>query len=430
MEEDSILPFSIPEKVSSTHDLLSETLRSGAQQLLAMAVEAEVSQFIEQHQESLASGKVRLVRNGYLPERSITTSMGPVKTKVARVRDRDDSGKEKQVFESAIVPKYLRRTGDMNDLLPLLYLKGLSAGEFVEALTPIVGAEAKNLSGSVISRLKSQWAQEYEQWCHSDLTDKKYVYWWADGIHLKARMEHEAQCVLVIIGVTEAGKKELIAIEGGFRESKDSWKSLLQGIKNRGLSTSPKLAVGDGALGFWGALNEEFSNVQHQRCWFHKMGNVLSKLPKSLQGKAKKELQNIWMCENRADASKDFKAFVERYEAKYPKVAKCLVKDEKALLAFYDYPAEHWAHLRTTNPIESTFATVRHRTKKSKNCHSYATILAMVFKLIQSAEKRWNRLKGFKYLADVIEGVAFKDGKRVVDSNGSSNNNSDESSAA
>lgn len=429
MKKDNIVPLGLPENLSTAHDLLTETVRAGAQQLLAMAVEAEVNEFLVQHQECLENGQPRLVRNGYLPEREITTGIGPVNTKMARVRDRDETGKEKLVFESSIVPKYLRRSGDMNELLPLLYLKGLSTGEFIEALTPIVGTQAKNLSGSVVSRLKAQWTKEYEGWCQRDLSKKSYVYWWADGIHLTARMEHEKQCVLVIIGVTEAGNKELLAIEGGFRESKESWQSLLTDLKNRGLSTGPQLAVGDGALGFWGALNEEYSGVKHQRCWFHKMGNVLDKLPKSLRAKAKKELQSIWMASTRTDANKAFKAFIKRYEAKYPKATQCLEKDKEALLTFYDYPADHWAHLRTTNPIESTFATVRHRTKKSKNCHSYTTILAMVFKLIQSAEKRWRKLRGFHYLAEVIEGVPFKDGVRV-DKARQSDDNDQQSNAA
>lgn len=413
MKKDNIVPLRPLEKLSSTHDVLTETVRAGAQQLLAMAIEAEVNEFLLLHQESLENGQPRLVRNGYLPERKITTGIGPVNTKMARVRDRDGSGKEKLVFESSIVPKYLRRSGDMNELLPLLYLKGLSTGAFVEALKPIVGDQANNLSGSVVSRLKRQWTQEYEHWGQHDLSEKSYVYWWADGIHLTARMEHEKQCVLVIIGVTEAGNKELLAIEGGFRESKESWQSLLTNLKSRGLTIGPKLAVGDGALGFWGALDEEYFGVKHQRCWFHKMGNVLDKLPKSLQAKAKKGLQSIWMASTRTEANKAVKAFITCYESKYPKATVCLEKDKEELLAFFDYPADHWAHLRTTNPIESTFATVRHRTKKSKNCHSYTTLLAMVFKLIQSAEKRWKKLRGACHLPEVMEGVKFEDGERI-----------------
>jgi len=413
MKDNNVLPFIMPADVHNTHDLLTETIQAGAQQLLSMAVEIEVNNFIQEHQQLLEDGKTRLVRNGYLPERAITTGMGSVQAKVPRVRDRDLGNQKKIQFQSNIVPKYLRRSGDMNELLPLLYLKGLSTGEFVEALAPIVGPEAKNLSPGVISRLKSEWTNDYEQWGEQDLSKKHYVYWWADGVYLTARMEHEKQCVLVIIGVTDKGDKELVAIEGGFRESKQSWLELMQSIKKRGFSQAPKLAVGDGALGFWGALNEVFPTTQHQRCWFHKMGNILNLLPKSLQGSAKKSLQQIWMAETREEAGKAFESFCETYEAKYPKAVENLKKDQEALLAFYDFPAEHWASIRTTNPIESTFATVRHRTKKSKGCHSYKTILAMVFKLIQSAEKRWKRIKGFKHIADLLEGVNFNDGVKV-----------------
>ncbi len=413
MENDNVVELKIPADIHHKHDMLTEVIRSNAKHLLAAAVEIEVANFIIENQQILEDGRARLVRNGYLPEREITTGIGPIEAKVPRVRDREGKGDEKIRFESSIVPKYLRRSGDMNELLPLLYLKGLSTSEFVEALTPIVGPEAKNLSPSVISRLKSDWTEEYEQWGKQDLSKKRYVYWWADGVYLTARMEHEKQCILVIVGVTDRGEKELIAIEAGFRESKQSWSSLMSSLKKRGLSKAPKLAVGDGALGFWGALNEVFPSVAHQRCWFHKMGNILNLLPKSMQPKAKAALQQIWMAPTRKDADKAFEAFCKSYEAKYPKAVENLQKDKSSLLTFYDFPAEHWASIRTTNPIESTFATVKHRTKKSKGCHSYTTIMAMVFKLIQSAEKRWRKLRGFKLVADVIEGVNFKDGVRV-----------------
>ena len=413
MKDNNVIELKIPAEAEHKHDMLTEVIRSNAKHLLAAAVEIEVAQFIQEHQQILEDGRARLVRNGYLPDREITTGIGPVEAKVPRVRDREGKGEEKIRFESGIVPKYLRRSGDMNELLPLLYLKGLSTGEFVEALTPIVGPEAKNLSPNIISRLKSEWTEEYEQWGKQDLSKKRYVYWWADGVYLTARMEHDKQCILVIVGVTDRGEKELIAIEAGFRESKQSWLSLMNTLKDRGLTKAPKLAVGDGALGFWGALNEAFPSVEHQRCWFHKMGNVLNLLPKSIQSKAKAALQQIWMASTRKDAEKAFEAFCKSYEAKYPKAVENLQKDKTSLLTFYDYPAEHWASIRTTNPIESTFATVKHRTRKSKGCHSYKTIMAMVFKLIQSAEKRWRRLKGFKLVADVIQGVNFKDGVRV-----------------
>ncbi len=423
MNDDNVVEFKIPADDHFKHDMLSEVIRSNAKHLLAAAVEIEVANFIKEHQQTLEDGRARLVRNGYLPDREITTGIGSIQAKVPRVRDRDGKGENKIHFQSSIVPRYLRRSGDMNELLPLLYLKGLSTGEFVEALTPIVGPEAKNLSPSVISRLKSEWTNEYEKWGEQDLSKKHYVYWWADGIYLTARMEHEKQCVLVIIGVTDRGEKELIAIEAGFRESKQSWLDLMHSLKQQGLSKTPDLAIGDGALGFWGALNEAYPSTQHQRCWFHKMGNVLNLLPKSLQTKAKKSLQQIWMAATKEDAEKAFDTFCKTYEAKYPKAVENLIKDKKELLTFYEFPAEHWASIRTTNPIESTFSTVKHRTKKSKGCHSYRTILAMVFKLIQSAQKRWKKLNGFKLIADVIEGVNFKDGVRVDKSNQSAENN-------
>ena len=329
-----------------------------------------------------------------------------------RVRDRAFV-KDGVRFGSSIVPKYLRRSGDMNELLPLLYLKGLSTNDFIEALTPLVGDKAKNLSPGVISRLKSKWEVEYQAWRKRDLSGKHYVYWWADGINLQARMEDSKDCVLVIMGTNLYGEKELLAIEDGYLESKRSWLTLINDLKAHGLRKAPVLAVGDGALGFWSALNEAFPSTQHQRCWFHKMGNVLDKLPKSQQAKAKSMLQDIWMAATRDEAYKAFDKFVETFELKYPKATECLQKDKEQLLTFYDYPAEHWPHLRTTNPIESTFATVRHRTKKVKNCFSRTTILTMVFKLSESAQKRWHRLRGFQKLGAVIEGVKFTDGIRV-----------------
>jgi transposase-like protein len=289
-------------------------------------------------------------------------------------------------------------------------LRGISTGDFQTVLTPLLGEDAKNASSSTISRLKSSWESEYESWCKRDLSSGHYVYWWADGIYLKARMEESRDCVLVIIGVTDKGKKELLAIEDGYRESKESWAALLNDLKARGLKVSPKVAVGDGALGFWGALTEAFPETRHQRCWVHKMINVLDKLPKALHAKAKQMLRGIWMAEDKASAEKAFDRFLNYFSAKYEKACACLEKDRPELLTFYDFPAEHWKSLRTTNPIESTFATVRHRTKKAKGCFSRKTILTMVFKLCQSAQERWRRLHGFSKLADVIRGVKFIDG--------------------
>jgi putative transposase len=289
MRKDNVIELKKPETIN---DLLTEVLRLGARKLLATAVNLEVEEFLAKHNQQ--DETARFVRNGYLPEREIQTGIGSVAVQVPRVRDRAKAH-DGIKFGSSVIPKYLRRSGSMNELLPLLYLKGISSNDFVDALTPLVGDDAKNLSPGVISRLKSVWEDEYKDWHRRDLSGKRYVYFWADGIYLQARMEDAAECVLVIIGVTEQGEKELLTIEAGHRESKESWLSVLQDLKNRGLKKAPKLAVGDGALGFWGALTEAYGKTRHQRCWFHKMGNVLDKLPKSLQAKAKSELQEIWM---------------------------------------------------------------------------------------------------------------------------------------
>lgn len=409
MSKDNVVALKKPEAIN---DLLTEVIRNGAKQLLAAAVDAEVKEFLAQYSDhQVDQGKARFVRNGYLPEREIQTGIGAVGVQVPRVRDRGFN-KDGITFNSSVIPKYLRRSNSMNNLLPLLYLKGISTNDFVDALTPIFGENAKNLSPGVICRLKDEWGNEYRDWCRRKLDNRSYVYLWADGIHLHARMEDSAECVLVIVGVTEQGNKEVLAIEGGHRESKESWLTLLRNLKERGLKMAPKLAVGDGALGFWGALTEAYGETRHQRCWFHKMGNVLDKLPKSQQTQATKQLQEIWMAATREDAYKAFNFFIETYEAKYPKATACLVKDKEELLAFYDFPAEHWGHIRTTNPIESTFATVRHRTYKSKGCHSRNTILTMVFKLCESAQDRWIKLRGFNYLAEVFQGVKFVNGVR------------------
>lgn len=409
MKKDNVVSFKTLDAFK--HDFLTEVLRQGAQQLLIAAVEAEVEAFLEEHNSQKVGGdKPRFVRNGYLPKRDIQTGIGQMHVVMPRVRDRAFV-KDGIRFGSSIVPKYLRRTGDLNELLPVLYLKGLSTNDFAEALTPLVGEQAQQLSPGVISRLKAHWEDEYDRWNERDLSGSHYVYWWVDGIHLEARME-DKQCALVVIGVTDKGKKELIAINSGYRESKESWLTLLNSVTRRGLTQPPLVAVGDGALGFWGALNEVFPTTLHQRCWFHKMGNVLDKLPKSLQSQAKAGLQEIWMSPTKDAADTAFDQFISDYQAKYPKATDCLLKDKEVLLTFYDFPAEHWQSLRTTNPIESTFATVRHRTRKAKGCFSRTTILTMTFKLIKSAEKRWHRLRGFEQLSNVIQGVKFIDGVR------------------
>lgn len=408
MKEDTVIAFETPE---SSKDLLTEVIRQGAHKLLAMAVEAEVAEFMELYQEPLSDGRRRLVRNGYLPERGIQTGIGEVKVTVPRVRDRERIKNEIQ-FCSSIVPHYLRRSIKMQEFLPLLYLKGISTGDFKDALTPLIGDIAQHISPGVISRLKERWEEEYEHWNRRSLSGDSYAYWWVDGIYFQARMEESKDCVLVIMGVTEQGIKELIAINDGYRESKESWLDLLLSLQRRGLKKPPKVAVGDGALGFWGALNEVYPMTRHQRCWVHKTANVLNCLPKNLQAQAKHDLQQIWMAQSRAKAEKALGEFMSKYKLKYPKATECLKKDKEELLTFYDFPAEHWLSLRTTNPIESTFATVRHRTQKSKGCFSRKTILAMVFKLCSSAEKRWRRIHGFSRIAEVIEGIKFIDGIR------------------
>lgn len=386
-------------------DLVTQLIKDGAVRLISEAIEAELEVFIQAVSDQLANGRPRVVRNGYLPERTIMTGVGEIPVKVPRVRDRGDGSLS---FKSSLIPPYMRRTATIEKVLPLLYLKGISENDFGEVLAPIFGASTKNLSPGVISRLKSVWEEEQLVWSKRPLTEKNYVYWWVDGIGFTTRGQ-ERRCVLVVLGVNTQGKKELIALEDGFRESTESWLTLLRQLKERGL-IPPKLVIGDGALGFWAAIRDVFSEAKQQRCWFHKMGNVLDKLPKSQQSRAKSMLHEIWMASTKADALKAYDAFLRAYEAKYPKATNCLDKDKEALLTFYDFPAEHWVHIRTTNPIESTFATVRNRTYKAKGAFSSKTIVTMAFKLMQSAEKRWLRLRGFHQLDNVIQGLAFKDG--------------------
>jgi transposase-like protein len=390
-------------------------LRNGARALLAQAVEAEVAALLSCHADKLTDdGRQRLVRHGHLPERKIVTGIGPVAVRCPRVRDRAGTGEERIRFRSAILPPYARRSKSLEVLIPILYLKGISTGDFEEALAALLGKDAGGLSASTIARLKDAWSDEHVRWSKRDLSAKRYVYFWVDGIHVQARLEDDAQCLLVIIGATPEGKKELVGLIDGVRESAQSWKELLLDLKRRGLTMGPELAVADGALGFWKALPEVWPKTREQRCWVHKTANVLNKLPKSLQGKAKRALQNIWMAETRKEAEAAFDTFAEIYGTKYDKAVECLTKDRDVLLAFYDFPAEHWKHLRTTNPIESTFATVRHRTTRSKGCLSNKTALAMTFKLAQSAEKSWHRLRGYNQLPKIIMGVKFNDGVEVI----------------
>jgi len=398
-------------------DSLTEVLRNGARALLTQAVEAEVADFLAQYAGvKTDDGRQRLVRHGHLPEREIVTGIGAVAVRQPRVRDRQaGSGDGERIrFAPAILPPYARRTKSLDVLIPILYLKGVSTGDFEEVLAALVGKDAPGLSASTIGRLKEAWTEEHAQWSQRDLSAKRYVYFWADGIHLEARLEDQAQCILVIIGATPEGKKELVGFTDGMRESSESWRELLLGLNRRGLSVAPELAVADGALGFWKALGEVWPTTREQRCWVHKTANVLNKMPKSLHAKAKRALQQVWMAETKKDALVAFDVFVDAYGVKYEKAAECLTKDRDVLLAFYDFPAEHWKHLRTTNPIESTFATVRHRTIRSKNCLSNKTALAMVFKLVEAAQKSWRRLRGYNQLPKVVQGVKFSDGIEVV----------------
>ena len=398
-------------------DRLTDVLRDGARALLAQAVEAEVAGFLGEHADKRTDdGRQRLVRHGHLPERSIMTGIGAVEVCVPRVRDRLSGTDDRIRFSSAILPPYARRSKSLEVLIPILYLKGISTGDFAEALSALLGPNAGGLSASTIVRLKDVWADEHARWLKRDLSVKRYVYFWADGIYVQARLEDEAQRLLVIIGATPEGKKELVGLADGLRESAHSWRDLLLDLKRRGLSSGPQLAVGDGALGFWKALDEVWPTTRAQRCWVHKTANVLNKLPNSLHAKAKRALHDIWMAETRKDAEAALDVFIETYSRKYEKAAECVAKDRDALLAFYDLPAEHWKHLRTTNPIESAFATVRHRTTRSKGCLSNKTALAMIFKLAQAAEKSWRRLKGYSLLPKVILGVKFNDGIEIVKS--------------
>jgi putative transposase len=407
VEEDNVVDYRNPGVPLPVADALTEVLRRGAKELLQQAVEAEVAEAIAQYAELKdAQGRRRVVRNGYLPERPIQTGIGEVRVKAPRVRDRGGELK----FNSSLLPPYLRRTRSLDELLPWLYLKGLSSSDFSGALTALLGPAAPGLSAATICRLKEVWRLEYEQWRRRNLSDKEYVYVWADGVYFGVRLEDARQCMLVVIGATKEGRKELLGLTDGYRESEASWKDLLLDLKERGLTMDPQLAIGDGSLGFWKALPQVFGRTRTQRCWKHKSANVLNKLPKGLQAKAKADLNDIWMAETRAAAEQAFDNFLLLYEAKYPKASQCLSKDRDTLLTFYDFPALHWQHLRTTNPIESTFATVRLRTSKTRGCVSRGGMLAMVFKLTKVAEQKWYKLKGSEFLVQVTQGVRFKDG--------------------
>jgi putative transposase len=409
MSQNSTVPLPPPHAASA--DPLTEVLRQGAKRLLAQAIEAEVETLLACYaDERDDQGRQAVVRNGYLPERGVQTGIGAIPVHVPRVRDRSGQGIR---FHSSILPPYMRRSRSVEALLPWLYLKGVSTGDFCEALEVLLGPDAPGLSASTISRLKETWQGELKAWQHRDLSAKRYVYFWADGLYFEARLEEARQCMLVIMGADATGKKELVGLWDGYRESEQSWKELLLDLKQHGLAQGPSLAIGDGALGFWKAMRQVYGETRRQRCWVHKTGNVLTYLPKGKQKQAKQHLHEIWMAVSRQEAEQAFDYFVSAYGAKYPKAVECLSKDRDVLLTFYDFPAEHWVHIRTTNPVESTFATVRLRTGKTRGCLSRDTAFTMVFKLCLSAEKRWRRLNGAEQLTAIMTGVKFEDGVRV-----------------
>ena len=410
MSKSNLHALSQPEVAGN--DPLHELIRQGARDLIAQAVETELESLLKQCADvKTPDGRRAVVRNGHLPKRTVQTGVGDVEVQVPKVRDRSGSGIR---FNSHLLPPYLKRARSLEELIPWLYLRGVSSGDFQEALSALVGEQANGLSANTVSRLKAKWLDEHKDWQRRDLSQKRYVYWWADGVYSNVRLD-DRLCLLVIIGVTEHGHKELVAVEDGHRESEASWRELLTDIRERGLEPSPKLAVGDGALGFWKALSKVFPDTRHQRCWVHKTANVLDKLPKSVQPKVKSALHEIYLAETRDSAHKAFDSTLRRFRDKYPKAMENLEKDRDELLAFYDFPATHWIHLRTTNPIESTFATVRLRTKRSRSCGNRDTTLSMVFKLLQSAQKRWKRIKGFDQLKLVVDNVQFQDGIEVED---------------
>lgn len=409
MKKNTVVPLAGRDAVV---DPLTEMLRQGARQLIQQAVEAELQELLEAHsQRRTEDGKAGVVRNGYLPERELQTGLGPVTIQIPKVRSK--TGKP-VTFRSALVPPYVRKTKSLEAALPWLYLKGVSSGEMEQALKVLVGPEAKGLSASTVSRLKQVWAQEYQVWREERLDKDRWVYIWADGVYSGLRSEQTKLCSLVVVGVNERGIKRFLAIEDGVRESTQSWREVLLTLKSRGMN-APELAIGDGAMGFWAALEEVYGETRQQRCWMHKTGNVLNALPKSVQPKAKQALHDIWQAPTKPDAEKAFALFLKTYGAKYPKATLCLEKDRGELMAFYDFPAQHWQSIRTSNPIESTFGTIRHRTKRSKGCLSRDGMLHMMFKLGQCAERKWRRLRGFDYLAKVVTGIKFKDGIEVTE---------------
>lgn len=408
MNSDNVIPLSRPAQIESTRSVLEEIAREGAMKMLQAALVAEADAFVQRFADVVDDeGKRVVVKNGYQPEREIITGLGPMPVKKPRVRDR--SGERK--FTSSILPPFMRRTPSIDALLPVLYLKGVSTGDLSEAMAGILGPNAAGLSAANIVRLKEGWKTEFDAWSKRDLSGKRYVYVWADGLYFNVRLDKDRPCILVLMGATADGKKELIAVWDGHRESKASWQSVLRDLKRRGLTEAPHLAVGDGALGFWAALREEYPSTQEQRCWVHKTANILDKMHKSVQLDAKALIHEMYLSPTRDDAMSAFGEFKKRYQAKYAKAVECLTKDEDVLFTFYNFPAEHWVHIRSTNAIESTFATVRHRTRQTKGCGSRSATMTMVFKLALEAEKRWRRLNSHALIAKVIDGVKFTNGE-------------------
>ena len=411
VNERSVIGFSESDESRSPLDAV---VRAGARKMLQAALESEVQEFLEQHSSRVDDqGRRQVVRNGYLPPREIVTGAGPLEVSQPRVRDKSADATERVRFSSSILPPYLRKSKSIEELIPWLYLKGISTGDFSDALQSLIGPNASGFSANVVVRLKEQWSQEYDTWSRRDLSGKHYVYIWADGIYANVRLEDEAnsrQCLLVLMGATAEGEKELIAVIDGYRESKQSWMELLLDLKQRGLTIEPKLAIGDGALGFWAAVREVYTKTREQRCWVHKTANVLNKMPKSVQPKAKADIHEIWQAETREMGNKAFDHFLEKYRAKYSDACECLKKDREALLIFYDFPAEHWGHLRTTNPIESTFATIRLRHRRTKGNGTRRASLTMMFKLAQAAQSKWRRLNGHQMITLLIQGRIFIDG--------------------
>ena len=395
----------------SPRTALEEVLRDGARRILQEAIENEVLEYVQKFQEMKDEMNKRLVtRNGHLPSRDVLTGIGPINVRQPRVRDK----RHGEVFSSAVLPKYKRKTESLERVIPELYLRGISTNNFPEALSSLLGENAKGLSSTNIVRMKELWKEEYEAWLKRDLSGRRYVYVWADGIYFNIRLDESRPCILVLIGATEEGKKEIIGIHDGVRESTLSWKEFLQNLKSRGLSTSPSLAIGDGALGFWNALEEEFSQCRQQRCWVHKTANILDKMPKSVQPNAKRMIHEMYLSPTKESALKSYEEFLRLYTTKYPGACKCLEKNKEQLFTFYDFPADHWAHIRTTNPIESAFATVRHRTRQTKGCGNRIATLTMVFKLTKAAESGWRRLRGFALLSKIVAGTKFKDGEEIM----------------